>query len=219
MAAVPPPRPTIDFDATELNRRLRRMKRVVPRRYWRWIWRDLTRYTLSLQRKRVRAQTNPDGTPFEKRRKGKRKMLAKTLKAASHALVMRYDEDGGSLTISNKVTLKHHFGHTEKIKPWTAEQIAKYRGVRSDSPCTKEQAQKLRGIFKKRMSLKTIREKYNASRAGAIIRRDEDSRAVARSEIVIQLPERRVLGFGRGDVRLIVDKLEALMIRYINRSR
>jgi len=209
--------PTVHIEKVDLDRVFNRAVKQIsdPKKLTRF-HRDIIRFVLALNRKRVRAQKNLDGSSYQTRKKAepgykqkRGKLLKKVLRPNQITVVAT--ALGASITANNPVARKHHYGIDEDLKPMTPSQIKKETGLSLKDPCSKPQALRLQGIFQKRMTLKSIIEKYSIGRASAIILRYEPRKKQATK---IATEAREILGFATGDDRLIVARLSTLIERY-----
>jgi len=203
----------LEIDIIDLEKESAMMEQIVPPNRWKWIYRDVIRYALSLNRQRVRRQENLDGTSYAARKSGKKKkMLLKTLRPKW--VKVYYDEKSGSLEITNPVAIAHHEGRDEPIEQWIGKQKKQNAklGRTLKDPCTKEQAKELQFIIKKRRSVKYLHDRFTIGQAGAIIRKHRE-RVSARAK-VIKLESREILGFTKQDIKLISARTRELILKH-----
>ena len=173
---------------------------------------NVTKRVRSMSRKRVRAQQNLDGSPFEARKgstKGKKKMEAGLAKLLQ---VTRVSSDEAELGWKNALTRwvasQQHNGVSERR---TAAQMRRWNKVPPGIACTEKQAKRLRRLgFRTRQkgkkilsrpSVAWIQEHVNYAKAGLLIRilNDERTESSGAQSWDITLPKRQFLGVSSGN--------------------
>ena len=173
---------------------------------------NVTKRVRSMSRKRVRAQQNLDGSPFEARKgsaKGKKKMEAGLAKLLQ---VTRVSSDEAELGWKNALTRwvasQQHNGASERR---TAAQMRRWNKVPPGIACTDKQAKRLRrlGVRTRQKGKKTltrpsvawIQEHVNYAKAGLLIRilNDERTESSGAQSWDITLPKRQFLGVSSGN--------------------
>lgn len=173
---------------------------------------NVTKRVRSMSRKRVRAQQNLDGSPFEARKgsaKGKKKMeagLAKLLQVTRVSAVEA--ELGWKNALTRWVASQQHNGVSERR---TAAQMRRWNKVPPGIACTEKQAKSLRRLgFRTRQkgkktptrpSVAWIQEHVNYAKAGLLIRilSDERTESSGAQSWDITLPKRQFLGVNNGN--------------------
>ena len=198
----------ITTEIPNLKRVIKDLESLVPKHKWIMIWRDLTRYMLSLNRKRIQRQENLDNSRFEGRKDGKKKkMLSKSLRG--RLVKIRFHSRGGSLRINNKILILHHEGGEEKIETKLSDEDKK-------RPCTKKQSIALIELIKgKPKTQKWYMQNYTVAKAGFIIRKLREEQGIKDNpDLVIKYAERHILGLQKQDKILIINRLETLIYKY-----
>ncbi|MBK5413732.1 phage virion morphogenesis protein [Pseudomonas sp. TH31] len=173
---------------------------------------NVTKRVRTMSRKRVREQTNVDGSPFAPRKtpvKGKKKMEAGLAKLLQ---VTRVSSDEAELGWKNALTRwvasQQHNGVSERR---TAAQMRRWNKVPPGIACTDKQAKRLRRLgFRTRQkgkksltrpSVAWIQEHVNYAKAGLLIRilNDERIESAGAQSWDIPLPKRQFLGVETGN--------------------
>ncbi|QLG95759.1 phage virion morphogenesis protein [Pseudomonas yamanorum] len=173
---------------------------------------NVTKRVRTMSRKRVREQTNVDGSPFAPRKaqvKGKKKMEAGLAKLLQ---VTRVSSDEAELGWKNALTRwvasQQHNGVSERR---TAAQMRRWNRVPPGIACTDKQAKRLRRLgFRTRQkgkksltrpSVAWIQEHVNYAKAGLLIRilNDERTESAGAQSWDITLPKRQFLGVETGN--------------------
>lgn len=164
--------PTVDMEDLEgqFNELIGKFVVLVRGENKKRVWREMTRYALQLERKRIKAQVNLDGSRFAPRKKkdgskgpGEVAMFRKILReGAKNKQVRRtWSDEGGQVETLNPIATRHQFGGTEQVKAWTRADFAAAKkkiaeGPKSqrlknerirrgdDEPCSKDQARALK---------------------------------------------------------------------------
>lgn len=104
---------------------------LVPAEKKRWIWKAVALKSLALNRARIRAQENLDGSRFAPRADGgKKRMMTKILKGnplggGRSQTKIRLSSDGMVLIHPWKTAAEHHFGATRTVNAMTHEELLK----------------------------------------------------------------------------------------------
>ncbi|QLG94912.1 phage virion morphogenesis protein [Pseudomonas yamanorum] len=173
---------------------------------------NVTKRVRTMSRKRVREQTNVDGSPFAPRKtpvKGKKRMEAGLAKLLQ---VTRVSSDEAELGWKNALTRwvasQQHNGVSERR---TAAQMRRWNKVPPGIACTDKQAKRLRRLgFRTRQkgkksltrpSVAWIQEHVNYAKAGLLIRilNDERTETSGAQSWDITLPKRQFLGVETGN--------------------
>ena len=106
-----------EFSEHEIKQLLQQVEYFVPGSRQKFVYGRLARKALSLNRKRIRAQQNTDGSSFEKRKSGGRqKMLKRILRGKPRAQTrVQLQEKSATLEAVNPVAKKHHYGSKRTI--------------------------------------------------------------------------------------------------------
>lgn len=178
---------------------------------------------------RVRKQKNIDGSPYEPSkatRKQRRKMLSGLIKK-NYLDVVRASPDQATLGWRNGlmgfIAAEHHHGREQR---YTAARARKEHPIPYHSPCTDDQAKRLRRLgFKVRKpgrsargkalwirpAVSWIKENIGYGQAGLIIRELKNEQP-GPSSWVIKMPKRDFLGADQADVeRLVKLTLEQIL--------
>lgn len=180
---------------------------------------QIARKLRSVNRKRLRQQRNVDGSTFAKRADGSKrrmfKQLGKTLRSKANTAQA---EIAPNNSVMAKIAYKHHHGIGEVMTTSKAQKI--YGEPNYDAPATRRQARSLKaegykarkpgGRFK-RVTIKHITETMTVGQAGLVLRLMRDE--APKSQWVIPLPARDMLGAGKQDINDMVNTVFDQTIR------
>ncbi|SHO57887.1 phage virion morphogenesis protein [Vibrio quintilis] len=180
-------------------------------------------YTVKTTRRNIRAQRDPDGHVWKKRRKGRGKMLRGFTKKLKHFQKnSNKDLYIGWPSARGNVAYQHHCGIEQKSGLSARKrQARKHKEPDKNSPATREQAKALRDLdFRfqpqgrqkrgKRPTMKWIRENMKVGEAAKTIQALEN-RTPAR-DWKIERPQRRLIGISPRRVSMLIK-------RELNRSK
>jgi len=173
MATEPGMKLTATIDEAGLNQALIRLAHFVPSSKREFIWRSVLRKALSLNRKRVKAQKNLDGSSFAARKDGSGVKLLRRLAWEKNAkgrsqYKFLVGPKGAKATHLNPLAAKHHYGGTtvfsvrdnarqERHRQRKLGQVARgekrisasgSRFLDNEAPCSKRQAHMIKQYYK-----------------------------------------------------------------------
>ncbi|MEZ8696355.1 phage virion morphogenesis protein [Vibrio lentus] len=194
------------FELLKLNKKAR--SRVLK---------ELGKYITKTTKKNIRAQRDPDGTPWAKRKKGRKKMLRGFTKRLKHfqkdnnrTLVVGWPSRRGS------VALAHHTGEAEQSGlQQRFKQAKKAKEPKKTDPATREQAKELRDLgFRlppqgrqkrgKKPTLKFITQNMTVSEVAKLIS-DLENKQPAR-KWAVDRKERRLIGISPKRAAMIIKR-------------
>lgn len=165
----------------------------------------MARKVRTYSRKRLRAQKDLQGQPWEKRKAGRKKML----RGMSKKMRTRSDSRGAEVGFTDAVTARIGYAHQHGVpEDWNASKAQQIYGQPDYSaPCTRKQARALKqegykvrmaGGKKKKPTMKWMLENLTLGQAGLILRmmRDEEPK----KSWTIPLPDRSFLGASRREM-------------------
>lgn len=201
---------------------LTQARRLVPPEKMKKIHGKLGKKLLGVNRERIRKQKNLDGSSFTPRKKGKKKILTKILKAKTKQASVIATESGVIVKSNNPVAAKHHFGKTEKFNKSSLPKTAN-----KNDPATDKQVKKLTKDFGLKFKDKNgnkitglkknqarAKELFSVKRAGLVIRElaKKEGKPV-KNNWTVKLPKRDVLGIRKSDVKLLEIEAKELIIK------
>lgn len=194
------------FELLKLNKKAR--SRVLK---------ELGKYITKTTKKNIRAQRDPDGTPWAKRKKGRKKMLRGFTKRLKHfqkdnnrTLVVGWPSRRGS------VALAHHTGEAEQSGlQQRFKQAKKAKEPKKTDPATREQAKELRDLgFRlppqgrqkrgKKPTLKFITQNMTVAEVAKLIS-DLENKQPAR-KWAVDRKERRLIGISPKRAAMIIKR-------------
>ncbi|MGF1764908.1 phage virion morphogenesis protein [Aliivibrio kagoshimensis] len=181
------------------------------------ILKKLGSYIAKETKRNIRSQRNPDGTPWEKRQKGRKKMMRGFTKKLKHfqkdnnrTLVVGWPSRRGT------VAMAHHTGQAESSGlQQRFNQAKKAKEPKKTDPATREQAKELRGLdFRlptqgrqkkgKRATIKFITQNMTVGEAAKVIS-DLENKKPAR-KWTVDRAERRLIGIKPKRAAMIIKR-------------
>ncbi|WP_375750943.1 phage virion morphogenesis protein [Vibrio sp. HN007] len=210
----------IEFDANDKSF-LRAKEQLellgLPKKSRQRILKELGKYYTKQTRKNIRAQRGPDGAPWKKRQKGRRKMMRGFTKKLKHFHKNKnWDLFVGWPSARGTVAFAHHHGKEEQSGLTKRKRQAKKKKEPSKSePATREQAKELRDLDYrlpkqgrqkrgKKPTIKFIMQNMTVGEAAKKIQ-ELENRTPARSWD-INRPERRLIGASPKRVAMIIKR-------------
>ncbi|MFS1463865.1 phage virion morphogenesis protein [Vibrio lentus] len=194
------------FELLKLNKKAR--SRVLK---------ELGKYITKTTKKNIRAQRDPDGTPWAKRKKGRKKMLRGFTTRLKHfqkdnnrTLVVGWPSRRGS------VALAHHTGEAEQSGLHQRfKQAKKAKEPKKTDPATREQAKELRDLGYrlppqgrqkrgKKPTLKFITQNMTVAEVAKLIS-DLENKQPAR-KWAVDRKERRLIGISPKRAAMIIKR-------------
>lgn len=194
------------FELLKLNKKAR--SRVLK---------ELGKYITKTTKNNIRAQRDPDGTPWAKRKKGRKKMLRGFTKRLKHfqkdnnrTLVVGWPSRRGS------VALAHHTGEAEQSGlQQRFKQAEKAKEPKKTDPATRKQAKELRDLgFRlppqgrqkrgKKPTLKFITQNMTVAEVAKLIS-DLENKQPAR-KWAVDRKERRLIGISPKRAAMIIKR-------------
>jgi len=221
-----------------IDRLLGSYRALVPQEKKRIVWSMMIRRALQLNRARIKAQENLDGSKFAERKNGgKTKMLRGLLREGKKPQIRKRNlETGGILETTNPIAARHHFGFAQIVQAWTREEALAYikndkkknliHGQGGDkSPCTKLQARTLISDLgfkqlvldgkKVKASIKNLQRAFTQSQAGMLIKKDRVlNKKPLRTRWEVKVAARHVLGLGETDKTLLTAYFAELIAKF-----
>lgn len=187
------------------------------------VLKEVGKYMTREAKKNIRAQRNPDGSPWAKRKKGRRKMLRGLTKKLKH-----FQKDNnrtlvvGWPTRRGTVALAHHTGKAERSGLHQRFQQAKQtKEPKKTDSATREQAKELRDLgFRlpprgrqkrgNKPTLKFITQNMTVGEVAKLISELENKTPARKWEV--ERPERQLIGISSRRLGIIIK-------RQLNRNR
>lgn len=187
------------------------------------VLKELGKYITKTTKKNIRAQRDPDGKWWSKRKKGRRKMLRGFTKKLKH-----FQKDNNRVLVvgwpsrRGTVALAHHTGEAEKSGlQQRFKQAKKAKEPKKTDPATREQAKELRDLGYrlppqgrqkrgKKPTLKFITQNMTVAEAAKLISDLENKTPSRKWEV--DRPERRLIGISPKRAAMIIK-------RELNRNR
>ncbi|CDT98581.1 Phage virion morphogenesis protein [Vibrio coralliirubri] len=187
------------------------------------VLKELGKYITKDTKKNIRAQRDPDGKPWAKRKKGRRKMLRGFTQKLKHfqkdnnrVLVVGWPSRRGTVALAHHTGEAEHSGLNQRFK-----QAKKKKEPKKTDPATREQARELRDLGYrlapqgrqkrgKQPTLKFITQNMTVAQAAKLISELENKTSARKWEV--DRPERRLIGISPKRAAMIIK-------RELNRNR
>jgi hypothetical protein len=196
----------------------------------------LARKSVSLNRKRIRAQKNLDGSAFAPRKgKGRKKMLTKML-GGKFPVRFAANDLQAVVHLDSKTAPRHHKGKTESHTAWSEDEFEEeekealkksnkrywsrdpeMRGKDEDSPCTKKQARAVKKEIKRfrKQKISKIQELITVGQAGYWLKAERIQNGTGpKKSWQTSTPSRHVLGLSKADEQALLVELKRLINIY-----